>query len=127
MRRSFLAVMALACASTPAFTATLDKALAKLDPEERARQACVIKGIDQIRADKALPKADRIQAGGQASAKFDGNIVLATAGAVRAKDQWFALKFKCAVTEDHMKATSFSYEIGSAIPEDRWEDLGLFK
>lgn len=127
MRLTALATIALALAPAAASAATLDKALANLDPEERARQACVIRGIDQIRADKALPKADRIQAGGQSTSKFDGAIVMANAGAVRAKDQWFALKFKCAVTADHMKATSFSYEIGAAIPEDRWEDLGLFK
>ncbi|MFN0217406.1 MAG: DUF930 domain-containing protein [Hyphomicrobium sp.] len=127
MRPVFIAMFVLACPSMFAQAATLDKALSNLDPDERARQVCSIRGIDQIRADKALPKADRIQPGSQSQTPFDGKIVLATHGAVRAKDQWFALKFSCAVTENQMKATSFTYEIGAAIPEEQWEDRGLFK
>ncbi len=33
----------------------------KLDPEERAHLVCVIKGIDTIRRDGKLPKADRLK------------------------------------------------------------------
>lgn len=127
MRRLLMTTMIFAASPICLHAATLDKALAKLDPEERARQACIIRGIDQIRADKKLPKADRIQPGAEKRAALADGVVMATGGAVRAKDQWFALKFKCAVTEDHMKATSFTYEIGAVIPEEQWEDFGLFK
>ncbi|MGQ0457760.1 MAG: DUF930 domain-containing protein [Hyphomicrobium sp.] len=127
MRPIIATMLVVACPLSIAHAAALDKALLKLDPEERARQACIIRGIDQIRADKALPRADRIQPGPHKPAEFDGAVVLATDGAVRAKDQWYALKFTCAVTDDQMKAKSFSYQIGGPIPEDQWEDRGLFK
>lgn len=107
--------------------ASIDQSLAKLDPEERARQACIIRGIDQIRADKKLPRADRIQPGAEKRAAFSGDVVLAEGGAVRAKDKWYELTFTCAVTPDHMKATSFAYQIGALIPKEKWEDMGLFE
>lgn len=101
--------------------------LRKLDPEERAHQVCVIKGIDTIRRDGKLPKADRIKTSITGRAKFTGGEVSTKGGAVRAKSHWYKLKFTCAVSEDQMKALSFKYEVGAEIPEDKWEDLGLWR
>ena len=39
---------------------SINDQLMKLDPEERAHQVCVIKGIDTIRREGKLPKADRL-------------------------------------------------------------------
>jgi hypothetical protein len=39
----------------------------------------------------------------------------------------YGLQFKCDVTADQMKALTFTYEIGKEIPEDKWEDLGLWR
>ena len=99
----------------------------KLDPEERAHQACIIKGIDTIRRDGKLPKADRVQPSINGRAAFTGTQVAAKSGAVRAKSHWYGLKFTCDVTPDQMKALTFTYEIGKEIPEAQWEDLGLWR
>ncbi len=96
----------------------------KLDPEERAHQACIIKGIDTIRRDGKLPKADRLKTSISGRAAFTGTQVAAKGGAVRAKSHWYGLKFKCDVTPDQMKALTFTYEIGKEIPEAKWEDSG---
>ncbi len=127
MRRiAFLLAVATAVAS-PATAGTIEKALMKLDPEERARQICAIRAVDQLRRDKQLPNADRVQASTSNPAAFDGHVVKATSGAVRAKDRWYSLNFTCGVTEDGMKAVSFAYKLGSEIPEEQWEDLGLWR
>src|SRR5262249_4621019 len=102
------------------------QAMLKLGPEERAHQACVIKGIEELRRTKKLPGADRLKTGIFKPAAFDGKMVAASGGAVRAKDHWYALKFTCGVTADQMQATSFNYELGAAIPEAKWEELGLW-
>ncbi len=99
----------------------------KLDPEERAHQVCVIKGVDAIRKDRTLAKADRIKTSITGRATFTGTQVSTKGGAVRAKDHWYALKFTCDVTPDQMKALTFTYEIGAEIPESKWEDLGLWR
>lgn len=107
--------------------ASLDRAMKMLSPEERAHQACILKGLDQVRRDKALPNADRMKTGIFKPATFDGTTVAASGGAIRAKTHWYALTFTCAVTADQMKANTFTYKIGSEIPEDKWEDLGLWR
>jgi hypothetical protein len=122
-----LAVLSLALAPCAALAASIHDQLMKLDPEERAHQVCVIKGIDTIRRDGKLPKADRLKTSITTPATFTGTQVAAKGGAVRAKSHWYALKFKCDVTPDQLQALSFTYEIGKEIPEEKWEDLGLWR
>ena len=81
-----------------------NKAMQKLDPEERAHQACSIKGVETLRRDKRLPGADRIKTRVTGAAALDGSVVTGKGGAVRAKGRWYALKFTCTVTADRMKA-----------------------
>ena len=125
-----LPLLTLVCAVGLANTAAADairQAMLKLNPEERAHQACVIKGIEELRRGKKLPGADRLKTGIFKPAAFNGTTVAASGGAVRAKDHWYSLKFTCAVTADQMQATSFTYELGAEIPEVEWDDLGLWK
>jgi hypothetical protein len=105
----------------------MENALKKLDPVERAHQACAIKGVDTLRRDKRLPGADRLKTGVAGAALFDGAVVTAKGGAVHAKGRWYALKFTCAVTSDAMKAVSFTYELGQEIPEAKWDAYGLWR
>jgi hypothetical protein len=105
----------------------MEDALKKLDPEERAHQACAIKGVDTLRRDKRLPGADRIKTRVTGAAALDGSVVTGQGGAVRAKGRWYALKFTCTVTADRMKAVSFTYELGQEIPEAKWDDYGLWR
>jgi hypothetical protein len=127
MRDMLLTFGLVFCLSETATAGPVEQAMLKLGPEERAHQACVIKGIDELRRGKRLPQADRLKTGIFKPAAFDGTVVAAAGGAVRAKDHWYALKFTCAVTPDQMKATSFTYELGAEIPEAKWDELGLWK
>ncbi len=121
---SFLIFLALVA---PASAATIDESLLKLDPEERAHQACILKGIDDLNRSKKLNKVDRLKTSILSRATFDGTTVTAKGGAVRANHRWYALKFTCGVGKDQMKATSFEYEIGPEIPPEKYDDLGLWK
>ena len=127
MRRRLLAAAALSCLPIACQAGSMEDALKKLDPVERAHQACAIKGVDTLRREKRLPGADRMKTGVAGAAVFDGSVVTAKGGAVRAKGRWYALKFTCTVTSDRMKAVSFSYELGQEIPEAKWEAYGLWR
>ena len=122
-----LPLVALCCLPIAGQAGPLEDSLKKLDPEERAHQACVIKGVDTLRRDKRLPHADRMKTGVAGAAVFDGTSVTAKGGAVREKGRWYALKFVCKVTSDQMKATAFTYELGAEIPESKWEAMGLWR
>jgi hypothetical protein len=121
----FLFVCALALAKV-ADAGPIDQALMKLGPEERARQVCIIKGIETVRKDKRLSQADRMKTSILRPAQFTGTVVTATGGAVRMQHHWYVLKFKCEVTDDLMKAKTFTFELGDEIPKDKWEDYGLW-
>ncbi len=127
MTRRLLFLATLFLCPLAAQAGSIDDQLKKLDPEERAHQVCGIKGIDTIRRDGKLPKADRLKTSINGRAAFTGTQVAAKGGAVRAKSHWYALKFKCDVSPDQMKALTFTYELGKEIPEDKWEDLGLWR
>jgi hypothetical protein len=100
---------------------------AQARPEERAHQACNIRGLDAVRKGTHLKGVDRVKTGGRSRAVFKNNVVAANGGAVRANHRWYALKYKCAVTADQMKATSFDFQLGAEIPEEEWENYGLWK
>lgn len=107
---------------------SLDRSLLKLDPVERAHQACVIKGLDAVRrGDKRLAKADRIQPDTFKRANFAGSVVTAKGAAVRADKHWYAMSFECKVSEDQMKALAFTFKLGDEIPPEKWEDAGLWR
>lgn len=130
MRRSLLlplvASVTIGSASGLANAGTLEDSLEKLDPEERAKQACIIFGVDKMKRDKALANVDRMKTGISTPAILAGETLTAKGGAVRAKQKWFALTFTCTLAPEHKKATAFVYKVGEEIPHDKWEDLGLW-
>jgi hypothetical protein len=105
----------------------MDRVLRELDPEERAHQACTLRGLGVLRKGTRLRGIDRIKSSTKVRATFKDNVVTATTGAVRAGRHWYSLKYKCAVTDDQMKAKSFDFQLGAEIPEDKYEDFGLWK
>jgi predicted outer membrane repeat protein len=127
MRLRNVVLFAFACIPATVEAASIEQALKKLSPVERAHQACIVKGLDMIRREKRLPGVDRLVAETKVPATFDNNIVSAAGGAIRSKNRWFAVKFQCTVTADQMKATAFSYELGAEIPSDKWESYGLWQ
>ncbi|MEZ5900652.1 MAG: DUF930 domain-containing protein [Hyphomicrobiaceae bacterium] len=121
-----LVILSLSLNSSHSSADALSDSLMKLPPEERARQACIVKGLERMRRDKRLPRADRMKSSILSPAQLNGEVLTAKGAAVRSKERWFALSFTCEVTKDLLKATTFDYEVGSEIPADKWEDLGLW-
>lgn len=107
--------------------ASMDRVLQKLEPEERAHQACSLRGLDAIRKGTHLKAIDRLKTSSRNQATFKDNVVVANGAAVRANHRWYTLKYKCTVTDDQMKAKTFDFQVGAEIPEDQWEDFGLWK
>ena len=127
---SALVLLTVICAASfmpPAAAASLEESFEKLPDEERARQLCIVLGIDKIRKDKRVAKADRVKTSIFSQASFADNTVSTKGGAVRSNKQWFHLSFTCHLDAELKHAKDFVFEIGSIIPETEWEDLGLWK
>jgi hypothetical protein len=128
LTRSLVLLLILAGSTQTAFAdASMDRVLKELEPEERAHQVCNLRGLDAVRKGSHLKGVDRVATTLQKPAIFKDNVVIAKGGAVRAKNRWYFLEFTCAVSADQMKATSFDYKLGGEIPENKWEDFGLWK
>lgn len=122
-----IAIVLVGGLSTAASAGSLEKSLMKLDPEERAHQACVAKGLETVRRDKRFARADRLMPDTFKRARFSGSVVTAKGAAVRANNHWYALTFECTVSEDQMKALAFTYVVGDEIPPETWEQVGLWR
>ncbi len=126
--RSLALLLVLAGSTQTALAdASMDRVLKELEPEERAHQVCNLRGLDAIRKGSHLKGVDRVATTIQKPAVFKDNVVTAKGGVVRAKNHWYFVDFTCAVSNDQMKATSFDYKLGPEIPENKWEDYGLWK
>ena len=51
MFKTVVLALAVVSVGAPAQAGPLENTLAKLDPQERSHQACIIKGIDMVRHD----------------------------------------------------------------------------
>ena len=59
--------------------------------------------------------------------KVEGDTIKGKGGAFRSRGQWYQFSFTCKTTPDHLKILSFDYRVGEKIPEDKWDDYGLWR
>jgi hypothetical protein len=126
MHRALVTLIVVASAPLLAGAGAFEQALRKLDPEERAHQACIIKGLETVRRDARLRGADRMKTSIFGRAVLEGTRLTAKGGAVRVKQHWYAISFTCTLVPDYMKATSFVFELGAEVPKARWDEYGLW-
>jgi hypothetical protein len=124
--RGKLLAFCVCCMPALATAGPFDDALRKLEPEERSHQACIIKGLDAVRRDARLRAADRMKTSIFSRAVLDGTTLVAKGGAVRANKRWYTLSFTCKLTADYMRATSFIFQLGAEVPQQRWDEYGLW-
>jgi hypothetical protein len=126
MIRMALAVALVLVMQQAASASSMQRILAKLAPEERAHQACAIKGLPIVKKDPRLRRADRIKSSILSRAVLAGTHLDAKGGAIRAGGHWYAVSYTCELSADYMQAQTFSFQVGKEIPEARWDELGLW-
>ena len=126
------AVLLVAIVATPA--AAVDKkaakfaeGLKKLDPETRLEQVCDYEAMRRIGREAKEFRPDRSQSNAVTEPKHDGSTLIAKGAAFRSKGQWYQFSFTCKGAPDHLTVLSFAYQIGEPIPEQKWEEYGLWK
>ncbi len=128
MKKKIAAAIGLSIGLPVAVSAgPFEDSLAKLTPEFRSHQVCILRGMTAVRREKLLLRADRMKTSIFRPAVLEGTKLTATGGAVRSAGHWYALNFSCDLTNDWMKATSFVYQLGREIPKADWDRLGLWQ
>jgi hypothetical protein len=105
----------------------LDHSLEQLDQGTRLEQICSLEAMTQVNRDKNPFRPDRALIYAMSEPKLNGNTLAGDGGAFRSKRKWYRFSFVCKVTPDHMRVTEFKYTLGDPIPEDKWEEYGLYQ
>ena len=105
----------------------IENMMMKIDPSERFIQVCSVAAADRIARDKNPYKADRAVMDAISPAEIKGGKMRGGGAAFRSHGAWYRFSFTCETSPDHLKVLSFSYSIGDKIPEEKWEQYGLWQ
>lgn len=101
------------------------KELALLSPPDQVEQLCGLEAMAQVGIWSETFRPDRIVAYAMADPQTNGNSFLAKGAALHSGRAWYALEFKCDLTEDRKKVVSFEFRVGEAIPREDWAEHNL--
>ncbi len=129
MRRLVVAICASLILAGPAaaIDARFKRSLERLAPVDRLEQLCDYTAMQRIRKDHRPFRPDRAVANARTDARIEDHTVVAKGAAFRSRRKWYALSYTCTAAPDHLAVTSFSYEIGAEIPEEKWASYGLWE
>lgn len=129
MRRLGVAVCASLILTGPAaaIDARFKRSLERLAPVDRLEQLCDYTAMQRIRKEHKSFRPDRAVANARSDARVVGHTVEAKGAAFRSRRKWYALSYACTAAPDHLAVTSFKYEIGDEIPQEKWASFGLWE
>ena len=104
-----------------------ERSLKRLAPVDRLEQLCDYTAMKRIRKDHRRLRPDRAVAGAAKQPHIKDNTIVAKGGAFRSRKKWYELSYTCTAAPDHLSVISFSYNIGSEIPENKWASYGLWE
>ena len=132
MRRLALALL-VTCTAWPAAAAStkaekrFEAMLQRIDPSERLEQVCEYAALTKIGRDKKSYRPDRVVIEAMSPPQVSGDRMSGTGAALRSKGKWYRFQFSCEAAPDRLKVESFSYQVGAEIPEQNWEQYGLWR
>ena len=100
--------------------------LEKLDDATRLEQVCSLEAMVRVNRDRNPYHPDRAIIHALAEPKRDGDTLQGEGGAFRSGRKWYRFSFLCKTDPEHMQVREFTYRLGALIPEDKWEEYGLY-
>ncbi len=105
----------------------IEAMLKRIDPADRLEQVCDYAAAKRIGRDKNAYHPDRAVINSISPFKVEGDTIKGNGGAFRSRGEWYQFSFTCKTTPDRLKILSFDYQVGEKIPEDKWNDYGLWR
>jgi Domain of Unknown Function (DUF930) len=124
-RVALASALCFACGGAFANDSKIERMLQQLDPDARFEQVCDLEAMHRIGKDKVY-RPERTIVSALADPKVSDATMTGSGGAFKSKGQWYRFSFTCKTSADHMQVTSFSYQVGEAIPPEQWEKSGLW-
>jgi Domain of Unknown Function (DUF930) len=120
--------VALATGKSPVATdARFEAILKRIDPSDRLMQICDYAAVKRIGQDKTPYRPDRAVLSSLSAPNIHGNTARGSGGAFRSNGQWYQFSYVCETSPDRLKILSFDYRIGEKIPEQKWDEYGLWR
>lgn len=101
------------------------QAMGQLPVKKRILQLCSIEALEQIRNERPEDFPDMLVPFGPSGGFIGKEQIDASGGAYRSKGTWYDVNFKCKVNLETVEVVSFSYAIGSVVPEASWKSRKL--
>jgi len=105
----------------------IEDALKRIDLADRLEQVCDYAAAKRIGLDRNSYHPDRAVIDSISPFKIEGDTIKGDGGAFRSKGEWYQFSFTCKTTPDRLKILSFDYHVGDRIPEDKWDEYGLWR
>ncbi len=105
----------------------IEDMLKRIDAADRLEQVCDYAAAKRIGRDKNPYHPDRAVINSIAPFKVEGDTIKGQGGAFRSRGQWYQFSFTCETSPNHLKILFFDYRVGEKIPEDKWDDYGLWR
>jgi hypothetical protein len=121
-------IVALLLLSVPAQSQPREEHfLEKLEDSTRLEQVCSLEAMLRMKRDKTSYRPDRAIIHAISEPKRNGDTLQGDGAAFRSRRKWYQFSFVCKAEPGHMKVTEFTYKLGDEIPEDKWEEFGLYQ
>lgn len=101
--------------------------LGRLDEQTRLEQVCSLEAMERVNRDRNPYHPDRAIIHAISEPRRNGDVLQGDGGAFRSGRKWYRFSFLCKTNPEHMQVTEFSYRLGSPIPEEKWEEYGLYQ
>ncbi|MCR6723861.1 MULTISPECIES: DUF930 domain-containing protein [Agrobacterium] len=95
-------------------------ALRQLTTDDRVIQLCNVEAMEQVYRWNPSFQPDFVVAYAMKDTKLSGLTLLANGAALRSKQHWYNIRFRCDVTPDLETVVSFEFSVGAEIPENEW-------
>jgi Domain of Unknown Function (DUF930) len=105
----------------------IEAMLKRIEPADRLEQVCDYAAAKRIGRDKNPYHPDRAVIDSISPFEVEGDTIKGNGGAFRSRGEWYQFSFTCKTTPDRLKILSFDYHVGEKIPEDKWNDYGLWR
>jgi hypothetical protein len=98
--------------------ANVRRDLTTLALDTRFEQICGVEAMEQIAESQREFHPERAVAYATADVQVTGNLMIAEGAAFLSGGRWYALRFRCETSPDHLKVTSFDFITGAPLVGD---------